>query len=71
VGDAASGGALMELRNRGGPSGFSKFAAPMMTAAMRRANGEDLMRSRESWRPRLSVESQEDLNADPRDAGLR
>jgi polyketide cyclase/dehydrase/lipid transport protein len=42
--DTASGGTLMELRNRGEPSGFSKFAAPVMTAAMRRANGKDLMR---------------------------
>ena len=40
--DAASGGTLMRLRNRGEPSGFSKVAAPMMTRAMRRANDKDL-----------------------------
>ena len=42
--DTASGGTAMELRNRGGPSGFSKIAAPAMAAAMRRANGKDLAR---------------------------
>jgi uncharacterized membrane protein len=34
----------MWLRNRGEPSGFSKLVAPMMEAAMRRANGKDLER---------------------------
>jgi hypothetical protein len=34
----------MTLRNRGAPSGFSKVAAPMMKAAMRRANSKDLAR---------------------------
>jgi uncharacterized membrane protein len=38
----ASGGTKMRLRNRGQPSGFSKVAAPMMEAAMRRANRKDL-----------------------------
>ena len=42
--DTASGGTKMTLRNRGRPSGFSKFAAPMMTTAMRRANRKDLQR---------------------------
>jgi hypothetical protein len=42
--DTASGGTAMELRNRGEPSGFSKLAAPVMAAAMRRANGKDLAR---------------------------
>ena len=42
--DTASGGTAMELRNRGEPSGFSKVAAPVMAAAMRRANGKDLAR---------------------------
>ena len=32
----------MTLRNRGEPSGFSKVSAPLMTAAMRRANKKDL-----------------------------
>jgi uncharacterized membrane protein len=32
----------MTLRNRGEPAGFSKVAAPMMAAAMRRANQKDL-----------------------------
>lgn len=34
----------MTLRNRGEPSGFSKLAAPLMAAAMRRANIKDLAR---------------------------
>lgn len=32
----------MTLRNRGTPSGFSIVSAPLMTAAMRRANKKDL-----------------------------
>jgi uncharacterized membrane protein len=42
--DTPSGGTKMTLRNRGRPSGFSTVAAPMMTAAMRRANSKDLTR---------------------------
>jgi len=42
--DTPSGGTRMTLRNRGEPSGFSKFAAPMMATAMRRANRKDLAR---------------------------
>jgi hypothetical protein len=34
----------MTLRNRGEPSGFGKIAAPLMAAAMRRANEKDLVR---------------------------
>jgi uncharacterized protein YndB with AHSA1/START domain len=32
----------MTLRNRGEPSGFASLGAPMMAAAMRRANAKDL-----------------------------
>lgn len=34
----------MTLRNRGRPSGFSRFTAPMMERAMRRATTKDLAR---------------------------
>lgn len=34
----------MTLRNRGEPAGFSKIAAPVIAAAMRRANRKDLSR---------------------------
>ena len=34
----------MTLRNRGMPSGFSRVVAPMMAAAMRKANQNDLAR---------------------------
>lgn len=41
----AEGGATrMSLRNRGEPSGFAGVAAPLMSAAMRRANQKDLAR---------------------------
>ena len=42
--DTQDGGTKMQLRNRGRPSGFGKVAAPMMKAAMRRANTKDLAR---------------------------
>ncbi|MBT2402179.1 MULTISPECIES: hypothetical protein [unclassified Streptomyces] len=32
----------MTLRNRGEPAGFASVAAPVMTAAMRRAQRKDL-----------------------------
>lgn len=40
----AEGSTRMSLRNRGEPSGFSSVAAPVMAAAMRRANTKDLAR---------------------------
>ena len=40
--DVSDGQTRMTLRNRGEPSGFSKVTAPMMAAAMRRANRKDL-----------------------------
>jgi hypothetical protein len=40
--DSPGGGTEMTLRNRGEPTGFSKLAAPMLAAAMRRANRKDL-----------------------------
>ena len=42
--DTAGGGTTMTLRNRGEPAGFSRLYAPMMAAAMRRANRGDLER---------------------------
>jgi uncharacterized protein YndB with AHSA1/START domain len=36
------GGTRMTLRNRGEPAGFGRIAAPVMAAAMRRANDKDL-----------------------------
>jgi uncharacterized membrane protein len=45
--DAGPDRTRMTLRNRGEPSGFSKVTAPLMAAAMRRANGNDLRRIKE------------------------
>jgi hypothetical protein len=41
---AGEGATRMTLRNRGEPAGFSKLVAPLMAAAMRRANHKDLAR---------------------------
>ena len=40
----ADGFTRMTLRNRGNPSGFSRYAAPVMERAMRRATSKDLTR---------------------------
>lgn len=42
--DAGEGATRMVLRNRGEPAGFAKLSAPMVAAAMRRANRRDLER---------------------------
>ena len=42
--DTTSGGTRMTLRNQGAPAGYARVAAPMMAAAMRRANRKDLRR---------------------------
>ncbi|TQM29335.1 SRPBCC family protein [Nocardia bhagyanarayanae] len=42
--EAAGTGTRMTLRNRGEPAGFGKVVAPVMEAAMRRANRADLAR---------------------------
>jgi uncharacterized membrane protein len=42
--DARADATRMTLRNRGEPSGFSRVAAPVLEAAMRRANRKDLAR---------------------------
>jgi hypothetical protein len=41
---AGTGRTRMRLTNRGEPAGFSRLAAPFITAAMRRANRQDLAR---------------------------
>ena len=40
--DTVGGGTRMTLRNRGNPTGFASLAAPLLAAAMRRANRKDL-----------------------------
>ena len=40
--DTPAGGTRMTLRNSGEPAGFGRLAAPMMGAAIRRANAKDL-----------------------------
>ncbi|MGW0174532.1 SRPBCC family protein [Rhodococcus sp. NPDC003322] len=42
--DAGPGSTRMGLRNSGEPSGFGAIAAPLLAAAMRRANQKDLAR---------------------------
>ncbi len=43
----AGAGTRMTLRNRGEPSGFSRLVSPLMAAAMRRANANDLAKLKE------------------------
>jgi hypothetical protein len=45
--DAGDGATRMTLRNRGEPAGFARAAAPVISAAMRRANRSDLRRLKE------------------------
>jgi uncharacterized protein YndB with AHSA1/START domain len=52
----ADGETRMTLRNRGGPSGFSRLAAPVMAAATRRANEKDLQNLRSILEGRQTVE---------------
>jgi hypothetical protein len=45
--DVSGGGTRMTLRNSGEPAGFARVTAPIMAAAMRRANRKDLSRLKE------------------------
>lgn len=45
--DTPEGGTSMTLRNRGEPKGFRKLIAPVLEAAIRRANRADLARLKE------------------------
>ena len=45
--DLPRGRTRMAIRNRGEPAGFAKVGAPVMAAAMRRANNKDLRRLKE------------------------
>ncbi len=56
--DGAGGGTRMTLRNRGEPAGFASVAAPVMAAAMRRANRKDLARLKEILEARAGVVGQ-------------
>ena len=44
---ATAGSTRMTLRNHGEPAGFGQLAAPVMAAAIRRANRKDLVRLKE------------------------
>lgn len=47
---------LMKLRNRGEPRGFSKYLAPIMESAMRRANLKDLKKAKHILENRFGEE---------------
>jgi hypothetical protein len=49
---AAGEGTRMTLRNRGEPSGFPRLFAPLMSAAVRRANRKDLERLKSTLEPK-------------------
>jgi uncharacterized membrane protein len=49
--DAEDGSTRMTLRNRGEPAGFAKLTAPMVAAAVGRANRKDLARLRQILEP--------------------
>jgi hypothetical protein len=55
--DAQKGGTKMTLRNRGEPAGFSKLAAPVLAAAMLRANRKDLERLKDLLETKPAVAS--------------
>jgi hypothetical protein len=52
--DAGDRATQMTLRNLGEPAGFAKLTAPMVAAAMRRANRGDLERLKAMLEPPLS-----------------
>ena len=52
--DTTRGGTKMTLRNRGEPAGFSRLAAPLLAAAMRRANRKDLRRLKNTLEAHVS-----------------
>lgn len=49
--EPSPGSTRMTLRNHGEPAGFSRFIAPFMSFAMRRANNGDLRRLRQILEP--------------------
>jgi hypothetical protein len=62
--DIPDGGTEMTLRNRGKPTGFSKLAAPLIAAGMRRANRKDLQKLKSLLE--ITAESSPRLTSRPR-----